>query len=198
MALNLIFRLLTFSIQSIDLKIISSFRQQRENHKGYSSPTLETDQYQWCAEELSIPAEKVESRIQEFMHQLPLSFLLKTRYQHIDKVFDTLKEQNIALAIYSDYHVKEKLDALQLKAEGLFCSTDKEIQQLKPSAKAIDVICNSMNIAKNETILIGDRDDTDGESARLAGISFLKVDVRQARSGRFYANLLQLIKINNV
>jgi FMN phosphatase YigB (HAD superfamily) len=197
MILNLMLRLLLFSIHTIDLKIISSFRQQRENHKGYTSPSLESDQYQWCAKELNIPVEKVQPRIQEYMHEFPLKFLLKARYPNIDKVFDIIKEQNNSLAIYSDYHAKEKLDALQLKADGLFCSTDKEIQQLKPSGKAIDVICNTMNISKGETLLIGDRDDTDGESAKQAGISFLKVDVRQARTGQFYTNLLQMINTNN-
>jgi FMN phosphatase YigB (HAD superfamily) len=197
MIIHLISRFLIFSIHSIDLKIITSFRRLRENHKGYASPTLESDQYNWCAEELKIPAEKVENRIKRFMLKLPIKYLLRTRYRNIDKVFDALKKQNIAITIYSDFPVREKLEALHLKADGLFCATDKEIQQLKPSANAIDIICKQMNISKEETIMIGDRDDTDGESARLAGISFLKVDVRQARSGQFYTNLLQMIKTNN-
>jgi phosphoglycolate phosphatase/putative hydrolase of the HAD superfamily len=193
----LLVRFLTSAIHKIDLKIISSFRRQREFHKGYASATLEADQYKWCAEELNIPVEKVEERIIEFMHKLPLRFLFKARYRDIAKVFERLKEKNKILAVYSDYPVKEKLDALNLKADEIICSTDEGIMQLKPSARAIDEICRRTKISKGDTILIGDRDETDGESARLAGISFLKVDVKQARGGQFYANLLEMINTIN-
>lgn len=194
---HLLIRILTFSVHKIDLKIISSFRRQREIHKGYTSPTLESDQYEWCSKELNIPVRKVEDRIKEFMHKLPLKFLFNTRYRNIDLVFDKLKEKNITIAVYSDYPVKEKLDVLGLKADELICSSDEGIQQLKPSGKAIDKICRKMNTSKEKAILIGDRDDTDGESARIAGIAFLKVDLQQARNGQFYANLLQMINTTN-
>ncbi len=193
----LLIRFLSLSVRTIDLKIISSFRKQREKHKGYAASTIETDQYLWSAEELNIPPEKVENCILYFMYRLPLKYLYNARYPHIDKVFSILKERNHTIAIYSDYPVQEKLTSLQLIADAHFCSTDKTLQQLKPSGKAIDTICKKMNISKKETLLIGDREDTDGESAQLAGVSFLKVDIQQARKGEFYANLLQKIKTNN-
>ncbi len=194
---NLILRFITFRISTTDLKIINTFRRQREQHKGYASKTLEADQYHWCAEELKLPVEKVKNQIKEFMHILPLRYLLACRYPYVDQVFAALKEQGTAIAVYSDYPVHSKINALELKADAEFCSTDKDIQQFKPSGNAIDFICRKMNIAKDETILIGDREDTDGESAKQAEVSFLKVDIRQAREGQFYINLLQLIKINH-
>jgi HAD superfamily hydrolase (TIGR01549 family) len=112
-------------------------------------------------------------------------------------VFSALKEKKIATAIYSDYPVHEKLEALGIEADAEFCSTDKAILQLKPSGKAIDIICKNMRIPKHEAILIGDREDTDGESARAAKVAFLKVDPMQARKGRFYTNILQMINSNN-
>ena len=192
-ARGLFLRLFTSSIRTIDLKIITSFRRQREDHKGYRSQTLETDQYEWTAQELNVSVDKVNNLIVNVMHKLPLRLLPKARYRNIDKVFNALKDKNKAIAIYSDYPVKEKLNALDLEADGLFCSTDPDIKQLKPSGKAIGEICKHMKTPREQTILIGDRDDTDGESARQAGIFFLKVDVQQARKGLFYANLLQMI-----
>lgn len=194
---NLILRFITFRIKTTDLKIINTFRRQREEHKGHASKTLEVDQYHWCAEELKLPVEKVENRIKEFMHIWPLRYLLACRYPNIDKVFTVLKEQGTAIAVYSDYPISKKINALELEADALFCSTDNDIQQFKPSGSAIDLICKQMKISKDETILVGDREDTDGESARQAEVSFLKVDIRQAREGQFYTNLLQMIKTNN-
>jgi putative hydrolase of the HAD superfamily len=193
----LFLRLILFSIRITDLKIISSFRQQREKHKGYSSPFLEKEQFHWCSEELGIPVEKVENTIQYLMQKLPLRFLLRARYKGIDSVFDWLRSNRIAIVIYSDYPVEEKLNILQLKADAVFCSTDAEIHQFKPSGKAIEVICHKMKIRKEAALLVGDREDTDGETARLAGIQFLHVDVQQARRGLFYTNLLRTLKKKN-
>ena len=189
----LMLRFFSFSIRPIDLKIISSFRKQRENHKGYSSFAIEKEQYQWCADELKIPVQKVEVCILKYMYKLPLKFILSARYPNIEKVFNAIKELNFSIAIYSDYPVQEKLDALHLEADVLFNSIDNDPHQLKPSGKAVDFICSKMNISRDEALLIGDREDTDGESARLAGVPFLKVDVQQARNGQFYTNFLQKI-----
>ena len=188
---------LTFSINLRTLKIISSFRKQRELHKGCTSPTLEADQYQWCETELNIPAQKIRNSIENYMYSLPLRYLHGARHLNIDKVFDSLREDQRKIAIYSDYPVKEKLKALKLKADALFCSTDEGIQQLKPSGNAVKRICRQLGIPESETLLIGDRDDTDGQSARLAGVPFLKVDIQQARKGKFYANMLQMIKTSH-
>ena len=193
----MLLRFLSFSIRIIDLKIITSFRKQRENHKGFSSPSLEKEQYQWCANDLKIPVQQVEACILKYMYKLPLRFILRTRYPQINKVFEALKNLSFSMAIYSDYPVKEKMAALQLKADACFNSTDRDLLQLKPSGKAVKYICNKMGIPREKALLIGDREDTDGESARLAGVTFVKVDVQQARSGEFYTNLLQKIETSH-
>lgn len=166
-------------------------------HKGFTSSTLKTDQYLWPSKELTISVEEIESRINFLMYKIPLKYLFAVRYKNVEKMFFALKDLNKQIAIYSDYPIDEKLLALQLQADWHFCSTDDEIRQLKPSGKAIEVICEKTKFNKEETILIGDREDTDGESARQAGITFLKVDVLQARKGKFYKHMLQTITTKN-
>jgi len=197
MVLNLISRIITFRLSPSDLRIISSFRRQRENHKGFRSLTIEKDQYLWCAEELNEPVDRVRTCIRENMHLRPLKHLYKARYPAVEDVFDILKKQKKSIAIYSDHPIKEKMVALCLTADAYFCSTDEELLQLKPSGKAIETICKRMLVPKKESILIGDRDDTDRESAIQAGIAFLKVNIPEARSGKFYTNLFQTIALTH-
>jgi HAD superfamily hydrolase (TIGR01549 family) len=97
------------------------------------------------------------------------------------------------VAIYSDYPVDKKLAALGILADKTFCSTDKTINCLKPNKKGLLNICQDFDCDITETIYIGDRVDTDGESAKMAGIKFLKVNKSKARSGKFFKNLIQQI-----
>jgi predicted HAD superfamily phosphohydrolase YqeG len=143
---------------------------------------------------MNISELRVEKCIKEIMYVLPLRYLYKARYPAVDELFESIKEQGRSIAIYSDYPVKEKMDALGLNADAHFCSMDTGFQQLKPSGSALETICMKMNVPKSKAVLIGDRMDTDGESARIAGIPFLLVDTRKARTGQFYTNLLQMIQ----
>ncbi|MBN1597991.1 MAG: HAD family hydrolase [Bacteroidales bacterium] len=170
-----------------EIRIIGEFRRQRELHKGYSSDNLEAEQYSWCADKLKIPLERVKKTIDHFIFRFPLQFLHQSKYKNIDRVFATLKDLKLKTAVYSDYPAKEKLEALNLNIDLHVCSMDSSIAQLKPNASGLLKICNALNIPKDETVFIGDREDTDGESARMAGTDFIKVNVKEARRGDFFS-----------
>jgi putative hydrolase of the HAD superfamily len=189
----LLLRLIFCRIQRIDINIIKAFRAERERHKGYFAENIGEEQYQWCAEKLHIPALKVKQTIEEYMYRFPLRFLPSLKYKGIDEVFHTLKLKGKQIVIYSDLPVEDKMKALKLTADQYFCSTDKEIEQLKPGTKALFHICETMKCGLSEAIMIGDRDDTDGEAARLAGMKYLIVEPEEAKSGTFYASLLSHI-----
>ena len=189
-----IIKLLTFKISFTDLKIISTFRKQRESHKGWSSLTLETDQFDWCSKKLGLPVDIVKNAIDKFMYELPLGFLKSTLYKDVDVFFNILKSKGYKIAIYSDYPVDEKLKALGLVADKAFCSTDQNISCLKPNKTALQTICQYFGCTNEEAICFGDRDDTDGESAIMAGIKFVKVDIAKARKGKFYKMLIYQIQ----
>ncbi|MBA7565469.1 hypothetical protein ES708_07153 [subsurface metagenome] len=166
------------------------FRKQREKNKGYSSPELDKEQYEWCVERLQIPAYKIKDTIEKLMYKLPLHLIKKARYPGVQDFFECLRKNKIRIAIYSDYPVDEKLVALDLMADKTFCSTQMDIGQFKPTNKTLLKICDIFRCDIKNTVYIGDREDTDGESARMAGMEFLKVQVKQARKGVFYSNLI--------
>jgi FMN phosphatase YigB (HAD superfamily) len=185
----MIHRFLCFKIGLLELKIISSFRKQRELHKGYSSLTLDSDQYSWSSEELGIPVSKVRDIVEEYMFILPLKFLKDSIYKGVGNFIATLRAKGFKIAIYSDYPVDEKIEAMGLSADKTFCSTDYSIHSLKPNGDALLSICKYFDCDTKEAIYFGDREDTDGESAKMAGIEFMKVDITKARKGEFFGTL---------
>jgi len=189
---NLLFRFITLRIRFLDFRIISYFRKQRELLKSYHSDRLLEEQFERCATALGVTPERVRKSIETYMFHLPLQFLRHTKYEGVDTFFTMLRRKKIKTAIYSDYPVKEKLKVLELVADAVYCSTDKAIGQLKPSLKALHYICAEMGSTVANTVYIGDRDDTDGEGARLAGISFIPVDRKKAVKGMFYSELSEL------
>jgi FMN phosphatase YigB (HAD superfamily) len=193
LSVDLTLKLFLFKIRPLDLKIITTFREERELHKGYSSTDLNEEQYRWCSERLNIHVSRVKQTIEKCMYMNPLRFILGVKYKGISEFFNTLRKKGKIIAIFSDFPVKEKMNLLQLKADSYFCSTDPAIGQMKPSAKALQFICGQMNCSIDEAILIGDRDDTDGESARQAGMKYLIIDKSEAKKGNYYKNLSHIM-----
>ena len=127
------------------------------------------------------------------MLQMPLKFLKNASYPNAISFIDLLKGSGFKIAVYSDYPVDDKLSALGIVADKTFFSTQENIAQFKPSEKGLITICKSFRCSVNQALYIGDREDTDGESARIAGMPFLKVNTKQARKGTFYGNLIKLL-----
>jgi FMN phosphatase YigB (HAD superfamily) len=193
MTIRLILKLVFFQISINDLKIISEFRKLRELHKGEKSPAIESDQYKWCAEATGLDTEKIRNVIEEYMYRFPLKYLEKLMYPGVKSVFTYLKKGNYMIAVYSDFPIEDKLTAMKLEADYALYSTHPSINQFKPNKYGLLKICQDLNVAVEDTVFIGDRNDTDGESARMAGIKFLLVNINEARKGIFYKKFLNLI-----
>ncbi len=191
MALRLVIQVLRFRMGATELKIIRQFRKEREKHPGYSSAQLDAEQYQWCAEALGIAPNQVKTCIEQWMYRFPLKLLRSTRYPNAELFLHALHACGIKRIIYSDYPVEAKMNALQLPSDGQFCSTTAPLHQLKPSKTNLDTICQLLNCLPEECLYVGDRDDTDGQGARSAGMPFILVDTHEARKGIFYKKLTE-------
>jgi FMN phosphatase YigB (HAD superfamily) len=84
----------------------------------------------------------------------------------------------IRLVVLSDYgHTKEKLQAL-----GLECSlfdwvvSAPELGGLKPASQLMACVAAKMGVQPHQCLVIGDRDDTDGELARSFNAPFVLVN----------------------
>lgn len=195
--ISLVSQMIRLRISPRILSIIRTFRHIREEKKAFSSPDLEELQYEWCAKKQKIAPQTVREVIRVWMLQFPLKILPTAIYPGVSDFFLTLGKRYKKIVVYSDYPVEEKLKALGLISDRNYYSLSTRIGQLKPGRKALDLIGSDFGCPAERIIYIGDREDTDGASAHMAGITFLKVDRKEARSGRFYGKLNEQLKALN-
>ena len=110
---------------------------------------------------------------------MPL-MVLALRLRHkprpwVKPLIEECHRRGIYLAVYSDYGcVHEKLRALGLDTND-FCYlvSAPELGGLKPAKQCAEKVLKTLGVAPEETLFVGDRDDTDGETARAVGAQFV-------------------------
>lgn len=112
---------------------------------------------------------------------MPLMVKMIGKYQPLSEwaspFIHDCQQKGILLVLLSDYgFAKEKLQTLGL-SPALFdwVISAPELGGLKPAPELMRIISERMGVAPQECLVIGDRDDTDGEMARRTNAQFRKV-----------------------
>jgi HAD superfamily hydrolase (TIGR01549 family) len=112
---------------------------------------------------------------------MPLMVKLIGKYQPLGEwvlpFVQDCQQKGIKMVVLSDYgFAKEKLQALGLEPS-LFdwVVSAPELGGLKPAAELMHHVAERMGVAVEDCLVIGDREDTDGEMARCSGAQFRKV-----------------------
>ncbi len=109
-------------------------------------------------------------------------FLLKKKYHArngVQELFALLKKKKIKTAVFSDYpFVKERMQALNIDFSNVdFIYNSEELGGLKPAKESFIKIAHEFCL-ENETqkiLVVGDRNDTDGQGARNAKMDFVQI-----------------------
>ena len=170
-----------------DLLILHQFRLLREEMAA--SPETEGNQlitqYQWTAERTRTPVERVEWCVREWILSHPLPYLSSCRYPGLLEFCEHLQQRSIRLAAFSDYPGVEKLRALKLPEMMAVCSTDPEVDALKPDPKGLLLTVEKLSVPIDACLFIGDRDDRDGECARRVHMSYIIKSNNSLNSNQF-------------
>lgn len=118
-----------------------------------------------------------------------MSFLLKKYYPvrpKVHEVISYLNKNKIKISIFSDYpRVKQRIKALDFSCEevesidGIYSAEDFGSQ--KPAVRPFLEIAKQMKENPKNILVVGDRDDTDGEGARLAGMPFIQIATHKTK-----------------
>lgn len=89
-----------------------------------------------------------------------------------------LRKAGIKTAVFSDYdHIIERLHAVGIDPEWFdVCIDAPSAGGLKPCRESFLHIAQLLGEEPDDILVIGDRDDTDGQGARNSGMQFLLVD----------------------
>ena len=95
----------------------------------------------------------------------------------VDELLLSLRDRGAKVILYSDYgHAKEKLEALNIDPDYFdVIASAPDLGGLKPSRQSIEKLMLRYDLSADSTLMIGDRDDTDGASAKSVGMSYHNV-----------------------
>jgi HAD superfamily hydrolase (TIGR01549 family) len=124
-----------------------------------------------------------EKQVSKWYHKvyMPMMVRVLQRWHHampwVKPFVKECRERGIKMVVLSDYgHTHEKLAALGLDVS-LFdwIVSAPELGGLKPAPQLIYHVIENMGVSSNECLVIGDREDTDGELAHVVNAGFYQV-----------------------
>jgi FMN phosphatase YigB (HAD superfamily) len=109
-----------------------------------------------------------------------------TPYPVVADLFDLLESASIPFGVYSDYPlIGRRLKALGLSPDrcgGLFGPENFGAQ--KPAPRPFRMIAAALGSGSAETLVVGDRNDTDGAGALAAGMRFFRIRGKKRNSAQ--------------
>ena len=156
-----------------ELLAIYLFRKLREKpkHKNDSFADL----FRIIESKTGLPANAASRTIQTWMFEAPLTLLKKYAYRDVVDYINRKHADGCRIIVYSDYPAEEKLKAIGIRYDAAYDSSHEDIMELKPSLKAMRKILSENDLAAEQLVYVGDRDDKDRASAALAHIRYFDI-----------------------
>jgi HAD superfamily hydrolase (TIGR01509 family) len=156
------------------MRILKAFREEREHLRALGQPaeSLAELQYARPAARLGVPIADVRRAVGEWMFQKPLRHLAPCAQPALATSLERLRAAGLALGVFSDYPVEQKLVALGVRDMFDVCldATDPAVNAFKPHPRGFMVAAERLGCAPAETLFVGDRLDVDVTGARAAGM----------------------------
>jgi HAD superfamily hydrolase (TIGR01549 family) len=157
-------------------------RRFRQEHERVRELGLEGDpfalQIQRTAEALGRSEGDVEGHVRRWMIERPGRWLSRFRRQALLAEIIEFRGAGGRTALVSDYPARSKLEALG--ASDLFDTVVASGEpggprRLKPHPEGYLLAAARLEVEPSACLVIGDRDDADGEAARAAGMAFRRI-----------------------
>ena len=161
------------------VRTLQAFRRALEEIRegqleGDDQPALQLAR---AAAQAGVTEEEVTRTVDDWMHRRPLPFVARHAMPGLQQFLAETRRRHIPLAAFSEYPCRNKLEALGISESIPIAASayDKEIRRFKPDPTGFLVVARQIDVAPEQTLVIGDRDDADGEGARRAGMKFLQI-----------------------
>ena len=175
MALNLLMHYILRPLRFRELFALMTYRRLREKRFYAELDDFRTLQIVETARLHKIKPERVIELINLWMNKKPLMIIRIFRRRKLLEFMKELQVKGKIIIIYSDYPVKEKLEAINFIPNHYYCSDDELIHCMKPDASGLIRMLNSEGLNIESCLYVGDRYDRDGLCAESAGIVYMDV-----------------------
>lgn len=168
-----------------EARILRAFRQVRKELAEEEASSIDRIQYDRTADRLGLRSARIETVVQEWILDRPLRHLPACRLAGVRRLFNDLRDGGRRIGVWSDYPVDAKLEALGLAAEATSSPADPQVDRLKPQPAGLERTLEQLAVPPGEALMIGDRDDRDGEAARRLGCPYLLLVSRPSSAVEF-------------
>lgn len=169
-----------FAIFSIPHPLrLPGYMKLRENFRGESRDSGETimgEINRQIEEKFKIPSgEKWQEN--QFYPAFFKTLSLLPKRPEINTLIKDLKKKGYRLVVLSDFgKVPERLKVLSIDTAPFeLLLSSEELGGFKPNRCPFEKCLEKLNLPAESVLMVGDRDDTDGEGAEKMGMPFLKV-----------------------
>ncbi len=165
-------------------RILHAYRVAHEELRGVATrESVAGLQMRRAAERAHCSEQEARATVAEWMHDRPLKYLPYCRRRDLVPLLEQLEAQGLRLGVLSDYPSAEKLRVLGIDRffSPVLCTTDPEVNALKPSPRGYWRACELWKLPPEEVLYVGDRPEVDARGAVEAGS---QCAVLATRSGR--------------
>jgi FMN phosphatase YigB (HAD superfamily) len=166
------------------VKVVKTYRELREEMGASEMQDFEDTLVARTGEQAGVPGDQVREIVADWIEHRPLRHLARCTVPGVRQLFAGLRRRGKQVAIWSDYPASGKLKALGLEADIVLASGDAGVRILKPHPRGLEWIMSAAGVGRDETLMIGDRDDRDGAAATRASVAAL---IRTRRSDAGFA-----------
>lgn len=197
MLIKMLAHLVTGRLSWRDIHTVRVFRRERERMALEEADNIGVLQLTRVASMTRASRHEVEALVSRWMYDEPLAFVTRHAFPDARRFVATLSTRGIRTGVFSDYPAGGKLHALGISVDVVRDATAEDVGRLKPHPEGFTRVCQLLQTRPHRCLIIGDRDDRDGEAARRGDFMFLKkVPSAGGAPGQFesYARLLAEIE----
>ena len=166
--------------------LLKDYRHLRESEELLKEADCESRIRLLLSHKYHFSSEKVDSIIEEWMYRRPLRAVYKSRDRQLLAFLKKQQKKGHHVYLYSDYPLEDKRGVLELEADGLYYPDNVRFSYLKPDPEGLTVILGENHLKKEDVLMIGDREEKDGQCAAAAGTDWLILRSRSAARKKQY------------
>jgi FMN phosphatase YigB (HAD superfamily) len=179
-AMSPLFKPMLTLLSAPHILYVPKYMKVRERYRGkeFSSSSRLQEVLENDFEELT-GCKKTREWIEEVFYKAFIKTLTFLRNRkEVNEIFRELKSKEYKIAVISDFAmVNERLLALDIDISLIdFITSSEDEGAFKPNLKVFDRLIKELEVDRDNLIIVGDRDDTDGEASRKLGARFINVN----------------------
>ena len=177
MRLSMLFQMAGYYLSHItnwkEAFLLKDYRHLRESDELLKEADCESRIRFLLSEKYHFTPAKVDHIIEEWMYKRPLSAVYKSRDKRLLAFLKAQQKKGHKVYFYSDYPLEDKSRILGFNADGFYYPDNIRFSFLKPNPEGLSLILRENSLNPSDVLMIGDRQEKDGQCAINAGTDYL-------------------------